>query len=130
MLFRSAETLKQTNPAVYETVKAAAPSKFLFLEPVNAIDGSKLAAAKEAKTPTAEQTAIVEADRTGDRGGYQGRDDRGIVSFTDIRHAFDHRIVPVGIGGRLRSNCSAQLMQPDDRRSARPFISVRSSRST
>ena len=63
----AAETLKQTNPAVYETVKAAAPSKFLFLEPVNAIDGSKLAAAKEAKTPTPEQKAIVEADRTGDR---------------------------------------------------------------
>jgi MFS family permease len=63
----AAETLKETNPAVYETVKAAAPSKFLFLEPVNAIDGSKLAAAKEAKTPTPEQKAIVEADRTGDR---------------------------------------------------------------
>jgi hypothetical protein len=63
----AAETLKQTNPAVYESVKAAEPSKFLFLAPVNAIDGSKLAAAKEAKTPTPEQKAIVEADRTGDR---------------------------------------------------------------
>ena len=39
----------------------------IFLAPVNAIDGSKLAAAKEAKTPTPEQKAIVEADRTGDR---------------------------------------------------------------
>lgn len=63
----AAETLKQTHPAVYESVKAPAPSTFLFLDPVNAIDGSKLAAAKEATAPTPEQKAIVEADRTGDR---------------------------------------------------------------
>ena len=63
----AAETLQQTSPAVYETVKAAEPSKFLFLAPVNAIDGAKLAAAKEAKEATPGQKAIVEADRTGDR---------------------------------------------------------------
>jgi hypothetical protein len=63
----AAESLQQTNPAAYQTVKAAAPSKFLFLDPVNAIDGTKLAEAKEAKAPTDAQKAIVLADQTGDR---------------------------------------------------------------
>jgi len=63
----AAEELKTTNPAVYETVKAEKPSKFLFFSEVNAIDGTKLAAAKEAKERTPEQKAIVEADQKGDR---------------------------------------------------------------
>ncbi len=63
----AAESLQQTNPAAYQIVKAAAPSKFLFLDPVNAIDGTKLAEAKEAKAPTDAQKAIVLADQTGDR---------------------------------------------------------------
>jgi MFS family permease len=63
----AAESLQQTNPAAYQTVKAAAPSKFLFLDPVNAIDGTKLAEAKEAKAPTDAQKAIVLADQIGDR---------------------------------------------------------------
>jgi len=63
----AAETLQQTNPAVYETVKTAEPSKFLFLSEVNAIDGKKLAEAKEAKERTPEQAAIVMADQIGDR---------------------------------------------------------------
>jgi len=66
----AAETLQKTDPAAYETVKAAAPSKFFFLEPVYAIDGTKLAAAKEAvaaKTATPAQKAIFEADQKGDR---------------------------------------------------------------
>jgi hypothetical protein len=63
----AAESLQQTNPAAYQTVQAAAPSKFLFLDPVNAIDGTKLAEAKEAKAPTDAQKAIVLADQTGDR---------------------------------------------------------------
>jgi hypothetical protein len=63
----AADTLKQSNPAVYESVKASSPSQFLFFSPVNAIDGKKLAEAKEAKTPTPEQKAIVAADQVGDR---------------------------------------------------------------
>jgi hypothetical protein len=63
----AAETLQQTNPAAYQSVKVAEPSKFLFLAPVNAIDGKKLAEAKEAKTPTKDQKDIVAADQTGDR---------------------------------------------------------------
>jgi len=63
----AAETLQQTNSAAYQSVKVAEPSKFLFLAPVNAIDGKKLAEAKEAKTPTKDQKDIVAADQTGDR---------------------------------------------------------------
>ncbi len=63
----SADELKATNPAVYETVKAEKPSSFLFFSDVNAIDGKKLAEAKDAKTRTPEQQAIVTADQTGDR---------------------------------------------------------------
>jgi len=44
----TAENLKATNAAVYDANKAAAPSKFLFLDPVTAVDGSKLEAAKKA----------------------------------------------------------------------------------
>jgi hypothetical protein len=66
----TAETLQQTNPAAYASVKAAAPSQFLFLDPVYAIDGTKLATAKEAvaaKKATPEQQAIFAADQRGDR---------------------------------------------------------------
>ncbi|MDO8543439.1 MAG: MFS transporter [Opitutaceae bacterium] len=63
----AADTLRAANPAVYESVKAENPSKFLFFSPVQAIDGKKLAEAKEAKPQTEGQKAIVAADRTGDR---------------------------------------------------------------
>ncbi|MEN9813595.1 MAG: hypothetical protein RL479_2281 [Verrucomicrobiota bacterium] len=64
----TAENLKTTNAAVYEANKAAAPSKFLFLEPVTAVDGSKLEAAKKAGDKgTPEQKAIVAANQQGDR---------------------------------------------------------------
>lgn len=63
----AAETLQTTSPAVYEQVKAEKPSKFLMLAEVNAIDGKKLAEAKEAKEKTPDQQAIVSADQAGDR---------------------------------------------------------------
>lgn len=63
----AAEALEKANPAVYAEVKTAEPSKFLFLAPVNAIDGKKLAEAKEAKERTEAQQTIVTADQTGDR---------------------------------------------------------------
>ncbi|MEO7299458.1 MAG: MFS transporter [Verrucomicrobiota bacterium] len=63
----AAETLQSSNPAIYEEVKVKDPSKFLFLAPVNAIDGKKLAEAKEAKDRTDAQKAIVTADQMGDR---------------------------------------------------------------
>jgi MFS family permease len=63
----AADTLKSADAAAYETVKTPEPSKFLFFAPVNAIDGKKLAEAKEAKERTDAQKAIVAADQLGDR---------------------------------------------------------------
>ncbi len=66
----SAETLQQTNAAAYAEAKAAAPSKFLFLSEVYAIDGKKLSDAKDAakaSKATPAQKDIVAADQTGDR---------------------------------------------------------------
>jgi MFS family permease len=63
----AAEALQQSNPAVYAEAKSATTSKFLFFEPVSAIDGKKLADAKEAKEKTPAQAALVAADQTGDR---------------------------------------------------------------
>jgi MFS family permease len=63
----AADTLRASNPAVYESVKVDAPSKFLFFAPVHAIDGRTLAEAKEATVPTEAQRAIVAADQVGDR---------------------------------------------------------------
>ncbi len=65
----SAETLKTVDAATFETVKAAAPSKFLFFSEVTAIDGGKLAEAQHvdvaARTPA--QKAIADSSITGDR---------------------------------------------------------------
>jgi len=64
----TSENLKATNAAVYDANKAAAPSKFLFLTPVTAVDGTKLEAAKKAGDKgTPEQKAIVAANQAGDR---------------------------------------------------------------
>lgn len=63
----AAEALQKSNQAVYAEVKAKEPSQFLIFSPVNAIDGKKLAEAKEAKDKTPAQKAIVAADQAGDR---------------------------------------------------------------
>jgi MFS family permease len=64
----TAEKLQQTAPAVYASAKAAGESKFLFLAPVTAVDGTKLEAAKKAGDQgTADQKAIVAANQAGDR---------------------------------------------------------------
>ncbi len=63
----SAEELKAKNPALYESVKAEKPSKWVGME-ATPIDGKKLAEAKDAKDArTEDQKAIVAADQTGDR---------------------------------------------------------------
>lgn len=63
------EALKSNNAALFETYKAAEPSKFLNIEATAALglDGKKLAEAKEAKPRSADQEAVVLADQTGDR---------------------------------------------------------------
>jgi MFS family permease len=65
----SAETLKATDAATYEQVKATAPSKFLFFNEVTAIDGTKLSEAQKVKLAerTPAQKAIVDSSITGDR---------------------------------------------------------------
>ena len=45
----TAEHLQTTAPAVYEKYKAPTPSKFLFLEEVHGLDGTKLSQAQTAR---------------------------------------------------------------------------------
>ncbi len=61
------EALQKTNPAIYATYKAEKPSTFLFLAPVNGLDGTKLSAAQSSTNRTPEQTTVVEASIAGDR---------------------------------------------------------------
>jgi hypothetical protein len=64
----TAEALSKDAPAVYEAAKASTVSNYLFLEPVTAVDGVKLEAAKKAgDAGTADQKAIVKANQQGDR---------------------------------------------------------------
>ena len=63
----AAEALRASDVAVYEEVAAKEPSTFQFLAPVHAIDGKRLAEAREAEPRSAAQQAIVAADHIGDR---------------------------------------------------------------
>jgi MFS family permease len=63
----TAEHLQATAPAIYEQYKAPTPSKFLFLEEVNGLDGTKLSEAQRAAPKTPEQQTVVEASIIGDR---------------------------------------------------------------
>jgi MFS family permease len=63
----TAEHLMTTNPAIYEQYKAPTPSKFLFLEEVSGLDGTKLSAAQTAAVKTPEQKIVAEASIAGDR---------------------------------------------------------------
>ena len=63
----TAEHLNTTAPAIYEQYKAPIPSKFLFLEEVHGLDGSKLSQAQTATPKTPEQQTVVEASIIGDR---------------------------------------------------------------
>jgi MFS family permease len=61
------EELQKANPALYASYKAEKQSTFLFLEPVSALDGSKLAAAQTSTNRTPEQKTVVDASIAGDR---------------------------------------------------------------
>ena len=67
----TAEHLNATSPAIYEQYKAPTPSKFLFLDEVHGLDGTKLSqaqtAAEDAGAKTPEQQTVVEASIIGDR---------------------------------------------------------------
>jgi hypothetical protein len=63
----TAEHLMATAPAVYEQYKAPVPSKFLFLEEVTGLDGTKLSQAQTAAAKTPDQQIVAEASIAGDR---------------------------------------------------------------
>jgi MFS family permease len=63
----TAEHLQSTNPAIYEQYKAPTPSRFLFLEEVHGLDGTKLSAAQTAAAKTPEQQIVASASIMGDR---------------------------------------------------------------
>src|SRR5687768_1300947 len=63
----TAEHLNTTAPAIYEQYRAPTPSRFLFLEEVHGLDGSKLSAAQTATARTPEQQTVVDASIVGDR---------------------------------------------------------------
>jgi DHA2 family metal-tetracycline-proton antiporter-like MFS transporter len=63
----TAEHLQASAPAIYEQYKAPTPSKFLFLEEVHGLDGTKLSAAQTATARTPEQQTVVDASIMGDR---------------------------------------------------------------
>jgi MFS family permease len=63
----TAEHLQATAPAVYEQYKAPTPSRFLFLEEVHGLDGTKLSQAQTAAVKTPEQQQVADASILGDR---------------------------------------------------------------
>jgi len=63
----TAEHLMSTAPAVYEQYRAPVPSKFLFLEEVTGLDGTKLSQAQTAAAKTPDQQIVAEASIAGDR---------------------------------------------------------------
>jgi MFS family permease len=63
----TAEHLQATSPAIYEQYKASTPSRFLFLEEVHGLDGTKLSEAQTAVPKTAEQKTVADASIIGDR---------------------------------------------------------------
>jgi MFS family permease len=63
----TAEHLLTTNPALYEQYKAPTPSRFLFLEEVHGLDGTKLSEAQTAASKTPDQQTVAAASIVGDR---------------------------------------------------------------
>jgi MFS family permease len=63
----TAEHLQTTAPAIYEQYKAPTPSRFLFLDEVHGLDGTKLSEAQTAATKTPEQQTVAAASIIGDR---------------------------------------------------------------
>jgi MFS family permease len=63
----TAEHLQATSPAIYEQYKAPTASRFLFLEEVHGLDGTKLSEAQTAAVKTPEQKIVADASIIGDR---------------------------------------------------------------
>ena len=63
----TAEHLMTTAPAIYEQYKAPVPSRFLFLDEVHGLDGTKLSEAQTAAAKTPDQQTVADASIIGDR---------------------------------------------------------------
>jgi MFS family permease len=63
----TAEHLATTSPAIYEQYKAPVPSRFLFLDEVTGLDGTKLSVAQTATPRTPDQQIVADASIIGDR---------------------------------------------------------------
>ena len=63
----TAEHLQTAAPPIYEQYKAPTPSRFLFLDEVHGLDGTKLSDAQKADPKTPEQQTVVQASIIGDR---------------------------------------------------------------
>ena len=63
----TAEHLQATNPALYEQYKAPTASRFLFLDEVHGLDGTKLSEAQTAPAKTPDQQTVAAASIIGDR---------------------------------------------------------------
>ena len=63
----TAEHLMATAPAVYEQYKAPTPSRFLFLDEVYGLEGTKLSSAQTASVKTPDQKVVADASIVGDR---------------------------------------------------------------
>jgi len=63
----TAEHLNTAAPALYAQYKAPTSSKFLFLEEVHGLDGTKLSEAQTATAKTPDQQTVVAASINGDR---------------------------------------------------------------
>ena len=63
------EELRRVSPELAASYKSAEPSKFLNLKAteIYGLDGTKLGAAKESKSKTPDEQAVVQADQQGDR---------------------------------------------------------------
>jgi MFS family permease len=63
----TAEHLQATSPAIYEQYKAPTASRFLFLDEVHGLDGTKLSEAQTAAVKTPDQQIVASASIIGDR---------------------------------------------------------------
>jgi hypothetical protein len=63
----TAEHLATTSPAIYEQYKAPVPSRFLFLDEVTGLDGTKISVAQTATPRTPDQQIVADASIIGDR---------------------------------------------------------------
>ncbi len=68
----AAAHLEATAPAVYAQYKAPGPSRFLFLDEVHGLDGTKLSEAQKAAAKTRIKQTVAEASIMGDRETLEG----------------------------------------------------------